>query len=162
MKSWNLNHHLVVDWFSASITRHHKFLLLLFCGVSFPGDPSCYQRKGTDLGLNEVNTRRTQMIWAVWKMFLTKQMKIVPLNGAYWRSGMTATMTARSANVDISIKWRLNPRKRSACSSSIRRTLRPLFNGSFGESYTKVLHVRIQSISSSRAAILLPCQQSIS
>jgi regulator of protease activity HflC (stomatin/prohibitin superfamily) len=79
------------------------------------------------------------------------EMQLTPLEGelqnisvAGGRSDVTPMMATRSATVDMSVKWRLNPRKRFVFSSSIPQTLLLLFNGVFGGSSIKILHVRIK------------------
>jgi hypothetical protein len=53
---------------------------------------------------------------------------------------VTPTMATRSVTVDMAVKWRLNPRKRFECLSSIPQNLWPFFNGVFEGSSVKILH----------------------
>jgi hypothetical protein len=58
-------------------------------------------------------------------------------------------VATRSGTVDMAVKWQLNP-------SSIPQNLWPLFDGDFGGSCIKFLHVRIQFPFSGWVAIRLP------
>jgi hypothetical protein len=99
------------------------------------------------------------MILAVSNIYLTKTKRTQKWNVRHWKenfkqifaacggSDVTQTMATRSASVDMAVKWRLNPRERFVCSSSISQNLWPLFIGIFWWSSTKTLHLWINPLS---------------
>jgi hypothetical protein len=98
------------------------------------------------------NTRWTQMIWVIQNIYLRKtkrhtEMKLMPLEEVLQhfiacRSDVITMNTSRTF-VYMIIKWWLNLRKCFVCSSSIQQNLWLLFDGVFGGSSIKILHVQL-------------------